>query len=87
MSEEGAIERALPAGVDVPAIYSADTYERTAKCRLDSDRVLAATSLGIGTKITGKVRDIYDIGDAIVLVATDRLSAFDRNLTCVPYKG
>ncbi|MEE1299169.1 MAG: phosphoribosylaminoimidazolesuccinocarboxamide synthase, partial [Acutalibacteraceae bacterium] len=25
----------------------------------------------------GKVREIYDLGDALVLVATDRISAFD----------
>ena len=25
----------------------------------------------------GKVRDIYDLGDRLVIVATDRISAFD----------
>ena len=25
----------------------------------------------------GKVREIYDVGDALVMVATDRISAFD----------
>ena len=25
----------------------------------------------------GKVREIYDIGDALILVATDRISCFD----------
>ena len=25
----------------------------------------------------GKVRDVYDLGDALLFVATDRLSAFD----------
>ncbi len=25
----------------------------------------------------GKVREVYDIGDAIIMVATDRISAFD----------
>ena len=25
----------------------------------------------------GKVREIYDIGDALIMVATDRISAFD----------
>jgi phosphoribosylaminoimidazole-succinocarboxamide synthase len=36
----------------------------------------------------GKVRDNYDLpGGRRLLVATDRLSAFDRNLTCVPLKG
>ena len=36
----------------------------------------------------GKVRDIYDVGDALLLVATDRLSAFDVVLpTPIPDKG
>ncbi|MEQ1757467.1 MAG: phosphoribosylaminoimidazolesuccinocarboxamide synthase [Vicinamibacterales bacterium] len=37
---------------------------------------------------TGKVRDIYDAGDALIFVATDRLSAFDYVLASgVPDKG
>jgi phosphoribosylaminoimidazole-succinocarboxamide synthase len=36
----------------------------------------------------GKVRDNYDLGDGRrILIATDRLSAFDRVLTAVPLKG
>jgi len=36
----------------------------------------------------GKVRDIYDLGDRIVIVATDRISAFDWVLpTGIPDKG
>lgn len=36
----------------------------------------------------GKVRDIYDLGDEILLVATDRISAFDVILpTPIPGKG
>ena len=35
----------------------------------------------------GKVRDVYDLGDSLLLVATDRYSAFDRNLALVPHKG
>lgn len=39
-------------------------------------------------KRKGKVRDVYDLGDRIVLVATDRISAFDWVLpTGVPDKG
>lgn len=41
----------------------------------------------LGTKRSGKVRDIYDLGDRLVLITTDRLSAFDRILGLVPYKG
>jgi phosphoribosylaminoimidazole-succinocarboxamide synthase len=36
----------------------------------------------------GKVRDVYDLGDRLVIVATDRISAFDHVLlTPVPDKG
>ena len=36
----------------------------------------------------GKVRDLYDLGDKLLLVATDRISAFDYILEDeIPYKG
>ena len=36
----------------------------------------------------GKVRDNYDLPDGRrIIIATDRLSAFDRILTAVPFKG
>ena len=35
----------------------------------------------------GKVRDVYKLKDVVVMVATGRQSAFDRQLTTVPYKG
>lgn len=36
----------------------------------------------------GKVRENYDLpGDRRIIIATDRLSAFDRILTSIPYKG
>jgi len=38
-------------------------------------------------KIKGKVRDIYDLGDKLILITTDRQSAFDRVLATVPFKG
>lgn len=36
----------------------------------------------------GKVRDLYDLGDKLLIVATDRISAFDYILKDeIPYKG
>jgi phosphoribosylaminoimidazole-succinocarboxamide synthase len=35
----------------------------------------------------GKVRDSYDLGDRLVLITTDRQSAFDRVLAAIPAKG
>lgn len=34
----------------------------------------------------GKVRDVYELEDRLVIVTTDRQSAFDRLLAAVPYK-
>lgn len=42
---------------------------------------------GLGTKYEGKVRDTYDLGDTMVIVTTDRQSAFDRHLASIPFKG
>jgi phosphoribosylaminoimidazole-succinocarboxamide synthase len=43
---------------------------------------------GLTPLARGKVRDIYDLGDKLLIVATDRLSAFDVVLpTPIPDKG
>jgi hypothetical protein len=43
---------------------------------------------GVPLKARGKVRDIYDLGDELLLVATDRISAFDAvSPTPIPGKG
>ena len=41
----------------------------------------------LGQKYQGKVRDTYAKGDRLVLITTDRLSAFDQVLTTLPFKG
>jgi phosphoribosylaminoimidazole-succinocarboxamide synthase len=50
---------------------------------------LLETSLpGVAPWKKGKVRDVYDLGDRLLVVATDRLSAFDVVLpTGIPGKG
>ncbi len=52
-------------------------------------RVVRETQFaGITPAVRGKVRDIYDLGDKLLIVATDRLSAFDVILpTPIPDKG
>jgi len=52
-------------------------------------RVVRETQFaGISPAARGKVRDIYDLGDHLLIVATDRLSAFDVILpTPIPDKG
>ena len=41
----------------------------------------------LGPVTRGKVRDIYRQDDRLIMVTTDRLSAFDRVLTTIPFKG
>ena len=51
------------------------------------DTVLQTNITGF-PRSQGKVRDIYDLGDRLVLIATDRISAFDWVLpTGIPGKG
>jgi phosphoribosylaminoimidazole-succinocarboxamide synthase len=52
-------------------------------------RVVRETQVaGISPAARGKVRDIYDLGEELLIVATDRLSAFDVILpTPIPDKG
>lgn len=51
--------------------------------------IVTATHIqGLKKHITGKVRDVYDLGDSLLIVATDRISAFDVVLpTGIPDKG
>ena len=42
---------------------------------------------GWGEKEEGKVRDIYRVNGRRLLITTDRVSAFDRVLGLIPYKG
>lgn len=49
---------------------------------------LKGTNLPFPNKTSGKVRDWYDLPDGKrLIVTTDRLSAFDKVLAAVPYKG
>ena len=41
----------------------------------------------LGEKYTGKVRDVYSQDDKVIMISTDRYSAFDRNLALIPCKG
>ena len=46
------------------------------------------TGIDIRPDAQGKVRDLYDLGDQLLLVATDRISAFDYILPDeIPFKG
>jgi len=53
-----------------------------------SNDVLLNTDLPLPFFVQGKVRDTYDLGNLLLIVATDRISAFDVVLPCgIPNKG
>jgi phosphoribosylaminoimidazole-succinocarboxamide synthase len=50
--------------------------------------VLLNSELPLPIFVKGKVRDTYDLGKQLLIVATDRISAFDSVLPCgIPDKG
>jgi phosphoribosylaminoimidazole-succinocarboxamide synthase len=53
-----------------------------------SDVLYESKIEGLSLAFRGKVRDVYDLGDALMIVTSDRLSAFDVVLpTPIPEKG
>ena len=67
------------------AIESTEHYKDRIKVELNN--TLTETSLPSGNKRAGKVRDQYALDNKIVLITTDRQSAFDRVLASIPFKG
>ena len=57
--------------------------------KYDKNHALLSSSIeGLPPPARGKVRDVYDLGDTLLFVATDRLSAFDVVMpNGVPDKG
>ena len=54
----------------------------------DNSSVLTKAELPLPLFIRGKVRDTYDLGDQLLIIATDRISAFDSVLpNGIPLKG
>jgi phosphoribosylaminoimidazole-succinocarboxamide synthase len=50
--------------------------------------ILLETNSSLPLFRRGKVRDVYDLGDKLLIVSTDRISAFDVVLPCgIPDKG
>jgi phosphoribosylaminoimidazole-succinocarboxamide synthase len=67
-----------------------DTFgEKLSVAASPMTRILQETHFaGLTPAARGKVRDIYDLGDRLLIIATDRLSAFDVILpTPIPDKG
>jgi phosphoribosylaminoimidazole-succinocarboxamide synthase len=70
----------MPMTATITNDYTVPIYNALSYC-------LNETHLPVGKKYQGKVRDTYDVGDKLILITTDRQSAFDRVLASVPYKG
>ena len=51
-------------------------------CNCSANEPLLQTSLPLPSFIKGKVRDTYDLGEYLLIVVTDRISAFDVVLPC-----
>ena len=62
-------------------MLSNETLKRQLKFNLEK------TDLNIGKKYEGKVRDNYILGGKRIIIVTDRISAFDRVLCTLPFKG
>ncbi|MEM6471076.1 MAG: phosphoribosylaminoimidazolesuccinocarboxamide synthase [Planctomycetota bacterium] len=61
--------------------------ENESHFQFDPSGALISTSLPF-PKRSGKVRDVYDLGDSLLIVSTDRISAFDFILPSgIPGKG
>jgi len=64
------------------------TVDKTIKRLKGEDKMQLTTDLPLPLFIRGKVRDTYDLGKYLLIIATDRLSAFDVVLPCgIPDKG
>ena len=56
--------------------------------KYDKNHALLECSIPGLPQKSGKVRDVFDLGDSLLMVVTDRISAFDVILPCgVPDKG
>lgn len=66
------------------------TVESHIRLILQKDHLIRATDFKShfpGGHYFGKVRDNYMSGNSRLIIATDRLSAFDRIITSIPFKG
>ncbi len=70
-----------PSAVNPSAVNPSDLYQ------FDDQGALLSTSLPLPRQ-AGKVRDVYDLGQSLLIVSTDRISAFDFILPSgIPSKG
>jgi len=73
----------------VEVIGLADNFRILKEIKMENEKVIMTTDFpDLPPPRRGKVRDIYDLGDRLLIVATDRISAFDVVLpNGIPRKG
>jgi len=70
-----------------PSVFESSKSTPESHYQFDSHGALLRTSLPWPSR-RGKVRDVYDLGDQLLIVSTDRISAFDYILPSgIPQKG
>ena len=63
-------------------------WRESPRCRAMSDPLMKLELPGIPRVKSGKVREVFDLGDSFLFVATDRISAFDVIMpNGIPRKG
>src|SRR3989344_3430324 len=73
--------------------YSQNCYiynkhmDYTDKIKNQLNKCITQTTFNAGKKRIGKVRDSYEFDDKMILITTDRQSAFDKVLAAIPFKG
>jgi phosphoribosylaminoimidazole-succinocarboxamide synthase len=82
----------VTANIDIGAGWDKMQNTSQGNCSVSATsavKVIRETNFpGLTPAARGKVRDIYDLGDRLLIVATDRLSAFDVVMpTPIPDKG
>jgi phosphoribosylaminoimidazole-succinocarboxamide synthase len=75
--------------LQVPAAIHSERYLQKIQLFAASGSTLSHTNLCVGQRRAGKVRDVYTLHqeDKVIILTTDRLSAFNRVLCKVPFKG
>src|SRR2546423_1510083 len=81
--------RTLPFGKFTSMILCTPPSKIEGSVESTEEQIILQTNLpGIERFSQGKVRDVYGLGDRLLIVATDRISAFDSVLpTGIPDKG
>ena len=82
-SGEGVDARGIP--VHLQRTLEAAAYTQAGLLRVSSLQIPESVCASC---YRGKVRDTYTLRDGrLLMVATDRASAFDRHVGCIPFKG